>query len=575
MEFSKQQQEFLKAEGNCLVLGGPGSGKTTTSLIKAKNLIKNEHLKNEQKILFLSFARATIARVEEQAGLYESDLINKSIEVNTYHGFAWNILRSHGYLLNSISPLKILPPQEACSRFSTIRDGKRRRKEKIKLFKEEGVVDFDLFAELCYELLSRSDKLLNVISSSYPYIILDEFQDTSYDEWRLINILGKRSTLVALADPDQRIYEFRGADPARISDYIKEFEPFQFDFASINNRSNGTDLIQFGNDLLSGANKSKNYRNVKIIKYDFKKGKGRHSKLKYQTLKVRDKLRKHKKNWSLAILVPTNNLMADVSNYLGSWQSFKSGNKLPGLKHHVAVSKEGTLLAAELILGIIENISLQSVNEDDIISDLVKYFRGRKGDKSPTQDELKLVSALENYLESEKIRGKNRKILIADISRIIKDSKNIELTGDPISDWHFVTEILKQSESKVFKDLIIDASNLKLLYRTSKMLSKLVELWREKNSYVGARRVFQDFILQEHFIASSNEINGIHLMTIHKSKGKEFDEVIIYEGFYQERLVRHRNNVDKARLNLRVACTRARRNTYIFTPTKDPCILIE
>ena len=77
----------------------------------------------------------------------------------------------------------------------------------------------------------------------YPVIILDEFQDTNPDEWLLIRTLGAHSTLIALADPDQRIYDFRGADPQRIPSFIEEYKPAVFDFGTENNRSNGTDIV--------------------------------------------------------------------------------------------------------------------------------------------------------------------------------------------------------------------------------------------------------------------------------------------------------------------------------------------
>ena len=63
--------------------------------------------------------------------------------------------------------------------------------------------------------------MLKIFTYAYPIIILDEFQDTNDDEWNLIKILCKHSDLIALADPDQRIYDFRGADPARSSNLQK------------------------------------------------------------------------------------------------------------------------------------------------------------------------------------------------------------------------------------------------------------------------------------------------------------------------------------------------------------------
>ena len=63
-------------------------------------------------------------------------------------------------------------------------------------------------------------------------------------------------------------------------------------------------------------------------------------------------------------------------------------------------------------------------------------------------------------------------------------------------------------------------------------------------------------------------------MTIHKAKGKEFDEVIIYEGRHSGRIIRAgttERDIAQARLSLRVGVTRARRCTTIITPDSDPC----
>ena len=66
-------------------------------------------------------------------------------------------------------------------------------------------------------------------------------------------------------------------------------------------------------------------------------------------------------------------------------------------------------------------------------------------------------------------------------------------------------------------------------------------------------------------------------MTIHKSKGKEFDEVVIYEGTHSDRIVRRpddESSVAQARLSLRVAVSRAKRRVTILTPESRPCELL-
>ena len=84
------RKDILKSVSPLLIMGGPGSGKTTIALFKAKQLIEETGtLKKNQKVLFLSFARATISRVEEQAGDLIPEDTKQQIEINTYHGFIW------------------------------------------------------------------------------------------------------------------------------------------------------------------------------------------------------------------------------------------------------------------------------------------------------------------------------------------------------------------------------------------------------------------------------------------------------------------------------------------------------
>lgn len=107
VDMTPAQKDVLTAEGHQLVVGGPGSGKTTVSILKAAK-IACEKLRPGQRILFLSFARATVSRVfeaidEEQSVTKEE---KKRIEVDTYHSFFWRILKAHGYLVGFLNSMR-------------------------------------------------------------------------------------------------------------------------------------------------------------------------------------------------------------------------------------------------------------------------------------------------------------------------------------------------------------------------------------------------------------------------------------------------------------------------------------
>ena len=577
IEFKKDdlRNEILASDGNLLIMGGPGSGKTTIALFKAKELAADSNtIRKSQKILFLSFARATISRVEEQAGELIPQELKKQIEINTYHGFIWHIIKHHGYLLNS-QPLHLLPPHESGHRLSGLNEVELKKKM-LEMFNTGGIVHFDIFANICTRLLTESHALKKIICAMYPVIILDEFQDTSADEWQLIQLLGTQSELIALADPEQRIYDFRGADPKRITQFIESFTPKIFDFGQQNNRSNGKDIAEFGNDLLQGKNTGKRYKDVSVCRYPFRKSPYTHLALKYKVLEVQKSLYETKKtDWSLAILVPTNALMLEVSDSFQREQQLQNGKICPVIEHEVAVDTAGPYLAALTIASILEAGSRKCCTESAVLTPLIEHILGRKGaDKPPSKTDESLASALSQYSSTKKIQGKNREKLIADTQDIVSLANSVHFSGNIISDWKIVLAIIENEQSEAYQNLLKDAKHLRLLQRGSQLYASLDMLWRENGSYVGATEAVANALTQEHFSMSTRKWSGVNIMTIHKSKGKEFDAVIIYEGRYQNRIISKPERREQSILNLRVAVTRAKEHTYILTPDDDPCSLL-
>lgn len=569
-----KRNAVLQATGNILIMGGPGSGKTTIALFKAKKIIENGTLKSGQKILFLSFARATISRVEEHAGSLIPKEIKSYIEINTYHGFIWNILQRHGYLLVD-KPLKLLPPHEASIKMGGV------KKEHIsenahRLFEESGMVHFDIFASLCKELLKKSNSLRKIICDIYPIIILDEFQDTNPDEWELIRLLGLQSTLIALADPDQRIYDFRGADPKRISNFIADFIPDTFDFGTENNRSNGTDIVEFGNDLLAKRNKGKTYNDVMVRTYSSHIPERKHIVLKAQLLRAIKWLNKQIPtcDWSLAILVPSNTLMMEVSDVLQKEQRISAEKTLPKITHDVAIDASGPSLAALFVATLLEKGSEKECSVVDVLKPLTSHILGRKSNSTPSKADVDLCAAIEKFISDGKINGKNRKALVNECEMIATTVNAVQFSGNIIADWKTIVEIVSGCSSLYIQHIVNDVRFLRLLQKGTQLYSLLAVLWMDKHSYHGAVDAVSLALTQEHFSMSTKKWDGVNVMTIHKSKGKEFDVVIVYEGRYQGRIVSKPDRIDQARLNLRVAVTRAKKCAMILTPEEDPCPLL-
>jgi len=341
----------------------------------------------------------TVARILEKAAELISPAELKHLEINTYHGFAWSILRSHGYLLNTARAITLLPPPEAAAHFADV-DAGAREQEMLRLFEEEGRLHFDLFSRLVAQLFQRIARLAGIYGDAYPTIILDEFQDTNAEEWEMTRQLGWHSRLIALGDPDQRIYEFRGADPRRLSEFVEAFQPGSFAFTGENHRSNGTDITVFGNDLLTERNRGREYTHVKIVRYGFRRNQSTHYRAKAEVLAALRRLR-NEANTSVSVLVPSKAFMLQFSQYLSSDQ-----DGLPALRHDVAMDAESPSLAATVIAALLEGGPAAALSSS-LVAALHTYIRGRGGNKAPAQAEMDLAGAIGTYISTGKMRGKN------------------------------------------------------------------------------------------------------------------------------------------------------------------------
>lgn len=592
---SEEKKRILNDFGYQLITGEPGSGKTTISILKAIQWI--ERIESYQKILFLSFARASVARVIE--AINERKLIDndskKRIEVDTYHAFFWRILKTHGYLLGLPRNLMILSPSNEAIALSNIRNsyGKSkdiseierherelREKEVIKnIALEKGEIAFDLFAGYVFQLLIESEKIRRLVSSIYPIIILDEFQDTNLDQWDVIRCLGENSLIIALADPEQRIFEFLGADPERILHFKSQFHPNEFDLRNENHRSSGKDIVEFGNDIVKGKFKD-DYNDISLHLFPSNKNQAL-TRLKIRVLKSRQRLiTQFNHNWTLAILVPTKKLVSQVSEYLTQ----------NSIYHYSVIDMAGAVLAAELIAFLLQPRE-DSNGLDEFIQLSCNFFKGKGGDspnKKDIQEALSIQKAYSKYRDIIiQTRGLPRKCILRAMIDGFNVCKELKFIGNPFEDWLLVRNTLESSSCPRLKTIASEAKNLRLLSRGTQLRESLSQNWRINNSYSNALEIVRQAFIVEHFAISQKHDKGILIMNMHKSKGKQFDEVIIFEGWpirnkgeivgNPDRIVNgniNSPNLENERYLLRVSVTRAKQHTTILTPEDDPCILL-
>ncbi|WP_311044749.1 ATP-dependent helicase [Rhizobium sp. NLR10a] len=602
LELTDGQKDILGTDGYLLVRGGPGSGKTTVSILKAAEMTAG--LRSTQRVLFLSFARATVARVpgaiaEEETLTAEQ---RRAIEVDTYHSFFWGLLKTHGYLRGWPRRLTVLPPpgeaavvSDITSQYkalSGLSDGeKTERRARIaaeleRVARDEGRVCFDLFAPTVAALLEGSKKLRQLVSAKYPFIVLDEFQDTNAEQWRVVKALGEFSTLIALADPEQRIFDFIGADPERLDHFIEAFNPTTFDLAGDNHRSKGTDIALFGNDILRGSFSKGSYEGIDFGTFASAEATAM-IKLKSTVLAARGRLQASgDPAWSMAVLVPTKKLTRLVSD------GFRTPTgQMPAIPHEAVVELDAVILGAEVIAFLMQPGDGGS-HRDEFISLVAEYFRGKNGSEASITS-IRQASAIFSANEKMKERAERglppmaTSIMVA-MMEVYNACRALVLNGDPESDWRAIRDVLENGACQRLKEIGTETRNVRLLGRGSQLRQALSEDRRANGSYRNALAIVRAAFIQEHFSNRAKPERGISVMNMHKAKGKQFDEVIIYEGFPRrirggeivsntDRIVRSNSRQHagaEARQNFRVSITRAKRMTTILTPADDICVLL-
>ena len=543
-------------------------------------------LRPGQAILFLSLSKAAVARIMVVSKTEVDKDKKNQLQIQTFHSFFWEILRSHGYLLGSPKKrLEVLLPydekavsgglqspqkNEAPSKEWLEWEEKRRR-----LFYEEGKIAFDLFAPQTNMLLKRSQILQDIVSDRYPVIIVDEAQDTGSQAWQCIELLSKKSQVICMVDLTQQIFDYLdGVDPNRIERIRHTLSPLEVDLGQENNRSPDMEINLFAKDILHNAAREKKYKGISRQRYH-PKNKDRNKVFRIALCNTYREVNKLTGKWpkSVAILAASGAGVGRITSALNS-------DPKP-VRHQVFYDETNVLHSSRIAAFILEPKSDDKLYED--VATCLEYLANLKRVRGSSS----AISTATNYFRwAELIRdGKEPHTKLAkDIEKLIKFRINISLTGDPKKDWLQMKNLLRNSNHEELRERARDLDYLTGFNRGERINKNLLELWIEEGAYTRAREALENALVEAQLFSQADILSGIHVMTIHKSKGKQFSAVIIFrEGTFRRGSPKPVSSLvwrddpspyNRSRQILRVGITRAETHVLLLEPLYPTCPIL-
>lgn len=568
-----KRQSIIEEQGHALVIGGPGSGKTTLALLKSKGIL--DTLAPGQNILFLSFSRAAVQQILKRCREILTKEEMKRIDVRTYHSFCWDILHCHGRLLGG-RPLRMMALSKEGTRRAQF-DGDWAAESK-RLKEEDGMVCFDLFAAATAELFERSTHLRSWMGRIFPLVILDEFQDSDDDQWRFVQQLSAVTQTLFLADTEQRIFEgsFRPGVRANRLEILKGAIVLrEVDLRDDNYRSADSDILAVADCVLSGKGPLPKSEDVKALRYEYRNQFA--ATVHFAVAITLGTLRKRGiDDPNVAVLARSNDLVAEISDILEVPHSY-NGMELKPIPHSIVWDQELSASAGVAMAAALEFVSLDTASAREAMhAKIEEYFLIKKdfcqrygghGAKAAGTKAVRFGKARANVAGGKALTQGSPKAFDAAISAIPA------LTGDPVRDWKTVRTAFQAHDD--LKAIFHDARMVRLFRASDKLATALAGRWMERANYEGAARMIRSVLDQERLIGVEHDQKGVALMTMHKSKGKEFHGVVIVEGMYSSPFFLEHEAPDFApsRRLLRVGITRARSFVLLVRPgTARPLI---
>ena len=600
----QQYRAVTTIEGPILIIAGAGSGKTRVITYRIANMLEKGI--PQSQILALTFTNKAAKEMSDRIkSMTEKKL--KNLTISTFHAFGVKVLRQDIECIGYRSNFTIYDETDRNALiketareigfsdalldlyttgvlFSDIKTGRKHWDDSNMAYKalyegyQEGLklynaVDFDDLIVLPIKMFREHPEILAKYRDRYRYLMVDEFQDTSHQQYEMMHLLSDHNVAV-VGDDDQSIYSWRGADFQNILNFEKDFPDVQEIRLEQNYRSTGTILAAANGvikhntnrkdkELWSGNGSGKPielyYPENEAAEADFIaesiQGICMEEKRKYDEFGVL--IRSNTQSRALEEAFLENNIPYVMSGGTSFFERKEIKDIISYLRlianHDDDINLRRIVNTPRRGIGrvTIESINEVSKNLDVSMWEAIQAIIACPEDQCPVSDE-----ALENLKE---------------FSRIIEENK-VMLSGKGLSKK--VRAMVE--EIKYFDFLVLDNPKsekaARFKYQNIESLIRSMEQW-ENNPENEDTSLFSYLnritLLSRDDMDDEQSMGKVNLMTVHASKGLEFPVVFIAGA--EEGLMPHARAVEEGgdaaveeeRRLFYVAVTRAQNRLFI------------
>ncbi|MEC3883287.1 UvrD-helicase domain-containing protein [Halobacillus sp. HZG1] len=419
-------------------------------------------------------------------------------------------------------------------------------------------LDFDDLLNFVFTLFEQNKEVLEKWQDRLFYIQVDEFQDSSFKQFELVKMLSeKQGNLFVVGDPDQTIYEWRGADPKYMVDFENYFPDAQTIFLKENYRST-PEILSLGNALIRNnyfrVDKDMlpvNPHGVKVVHYH---GKDEIKEAKWIVNRIKQLVENKKANLSeIAILYRANYLSRFVEQELiaenieytifGGFKFFDRLEIKDALAHLKMIAFQDDLSFSRII----------NVPKRQIGKKRMGFLREKAEEEGKS-----LYETLKKYVDHDRLRRTGASTFIEAIEY---------LKG--IRSKRKVSELLQEAMQVTgYEAYRREDGDQERLDNMTELLHSIVQYEQTLGEDIDL-----DEYLQMVALYSDNDradqVDSVKLMTIHTAKGLEYPYVFVI-GMSESvlpnvRAIRQRKErgLEEERRLAYVAVTRAEQELYL------------